>query len=75
MENSTSFSSRIVKPFNCLDWREDIYIVLHNKVLYKVTMGKEVEPQHALEKLKYLNKLDGAFGFIYSYLQGVTLPP
>ena len=39
-------------------------IVLRNKGLYKVTMGKEVEPQHPLEKLKYLNKLDETFGFM-----------
>ena len=27
-------------------------------------MGKEVEPQHPLDKSKYLNKLDEAFGFM-----------
>ena len=39
-------------------------IVLCNKGMYMVTMGKEVEPQQTLEKLKYLNKLDEAFGFM-----------
>ena len=39
-------------------------IVLRNKGLYRVTMGKEVKPQHPLEKLKYLNKLDEAFYFM-----------
>ena len=41
-----------------------MHIVLCNKVLYMVTMGKDVEPQQPLEKLKYLNKLDEAFGFM-----------
>ena len=39
-------------------------IVLCNKDLYMVTMGKEVEPQHPLENSKYMNKLDEAFGFM-----------
>ena len=39
-------------------------IVLHKKCMYRVTMGKEVEPQQLLEKSKYLNKLDEAFGFM-----------
>ena len=39
-------------------------ILLWNKGMYRVTMGKEVETQPPLEKLKYLNKLDGAFGFM-----------
>ena len=47
-----------------MDWRGDMYILLHNKGLYRVIMGKEVEPQQPLEKSKYLNKLDEAFGFM-----------
>ena len=39
-------------------------IVLCNKGMYMVTMGTEVEPQQHLEKLKYLNKLDEAIGFM-----------
>ena len=41
-----------------------MHIVLRNKGMYRVTMGKEVEPQHPLEKSKYLNKLDEDFGFM-----------
>ena len=29
-----------------------------------VTMGREIEPQQPIEKLKYLNKLDEEFGFM-----------
>ena len=39
-------------------------IVLCNKGLYRVTMGREVKPRQHLEKLKYLNKLNEAFGFM-----------
>ena len=39
-------------------------IVLRNKGLYMVTMGKEVELQKPLENSKYLNKLDETFGFM-----------
>ena len=55
---------RILTPFNYLDWRADMQIMLHNKGLYRVPMGKEVKPQQPLEKSKYLNKLDEAFGFM-----------
>ena len=39
-------------------------IVLRNKGLYRVTMGREVKPQQPPEKWKHLNKLDEAFGFM-----------
>ena len=55
---------RILTPFNYLDWRDDMQISLHNKGLYRVTMDKEVETHQPLEKSKYLNKLDEAFGFM-----------
>ena len=64
MENSTTLTPKILTPFNYLDWRADMQIVLHNKGLYKVTMGREVKPQQRLEKSKYLNKLDEEFGFM-----------
>ena len=56
--------------------------VLRNKGLYRVIMGREVEPQQPLEKSKHLNKLDEAFGFmcihIYSdllfHIDGLETP-
>ena len=39
-------------------------ISLRNKGLYRVTMGREFKPQQHLEKSKYLNKLNEAFGFV-----------
>ena len=64
MENSTSLTPIILTPFNYLDWRDDMQIVLCNKGLYSVTIAREVKPQQPLENSKYLNKLDEAFGFM-----------
>ena len=64
MENSIALTPRILTPFNYVDWRGDMKIMLCNKGLYRVTMGKEFEPQHTLEKSKYLQKLDESFGFM-----------
>ena len=74
MENSISFTPRILTPFNYPDWRVDIKIVLHNQGMYRVRKGKEVEPQQALEKLKYLKMSDEYFFYVYSYHQVVSLP-
>ena len=37
-------------------------IQLRAKCLYRVTMGTEVEPNSAVEKSKYFNKLDESYG-------------
>ena len=47
--------------------------VFHNKGMYKVTIGKVVEPQQPLEKLKHLNKLGEAFGFMCIHIYGDLL--
>ena len=39
-------------------------IQLRSKGLYKVTMGTEVEPNSAIEKSKYFNRLDETFGLL-----------
>ena len=64
MDNSSALTPRILTPFNYLDWRVDMQIVLRNKGIYRVTMGREVQPQQPLENSKYMNKLDEAFGFM-----------
>ena len=33
-----------------------------------MTMGKETEPQHHVEKNKFLNRLDEAFGFMWTHI-------
>ena len=36
--------------------------------LYRMTMGREIEPHHPTEKNKFLNWLDEAFGFLCSHI-------
>ena len=39
-------------------------IQLRSKGLYRVTMGTKVEPNSAVEKAKYFNRLDEAYGLL-----------
>ena len=39
-------------------------IHLRSKCLYRVTMGIEIEPNSIVDKAKYLNRLDEAFGML-----------
>ena len=64
MENPIALTPIILTPFNCIYWRDDMQIVLRNNDLYRVTMGREDEPQPPLEKSNHLDKLDEAFGFM-----------
>ena len=45
MENSVALTPIILTPFNYLDWRAYMQILLRNKRMYMMTMGREVEPQ------------------------------
>ena len=40
-------------------------IQLRSKGLYRVTMGTEMEPNFAVEKSKYFNRLDEAYGLLF----------
>ena len=51
-------------PFKFFDWKADMVIQLRSKGLYRVTMGIEVEPNSAVEKDKYFNRLDEAYGLL-----------
>ena len=68
IENSTPLSPRILTPFNYIGWREGIQIALRNKILFRMTMGREVEPQQYVEKNKFLNRLDEAFSFMCTHI-------
>ena len=50
--------------FNYHQWKEDMEIQIRSKGLYWVTMNRETEPNAAMEKIKYWNKLDEAYGFL-----------
>ena len=82
MENSTLLSPKIITAFNYIVWREDMQIDLCNKGLYRMKMGRELEPQRYVEKSKFLNRLDESFDFmcikIYKellfHLEGLRTP-
>ena len=50
-------------PFNYHQWKEDIEIQLRSKGLYRVTMGTKQDPNALVDRTKYWNKLDEAYGF------------
>ena len=55
----------LLTSFNYHQWKEDMEIHLHSRGLYRVTMNTELEPNATVEKIKYWNKLDEAYGFLY----------
>ena len=54
----------MLTPFNLFDWKAEMVIQLRAKGLYRVTMGTKLEPNSAVEKAKYFNRLDEAFGLL-----------
>ena len=69
-------------PFNYHKWKSKIGILLHSKGLYKVTLALENEPNAIVEKAKWHNRLDEAYGLlclsispdILFHLDGFTTP-
>ena len=43
-------------------------VSLRNKGLFKMTMGKEIEPHHPAEKNKLMNRLGEAFEFLCAHI-------
>ena len=70
----------IMNPINYHEWKSNIDILLHSKGLYKVTLALENEPNVVVEKDKWHNRLDQAYGFLCLsispylnfYLDGLT---
>ena len=54
----------LLTPFNYHQWKEDMEIQLCSKGLYRVTMDTRIEPNHVVDKSRYSNKLDEAYGFL-----------
>ena len=55
----------LLMTLNFFDWKADMVIQLISKALYRVTMGSEVEPNSIVEKAKYFNRLDEAYGLLF----------
>ena len=46
------------------EWKAKMVIQLRDKGLFRVAMGTKVEPNFAIEKPKYFNKLREAYGLL-----------
>ena len=54
----------ILTPFNLFEWKAKMDIFLRVKGLYKVTMETKVDPNAVLEKIKWHNRRDKAYGLL-----------
>jgi hypothetical protein len=58
----------ILTPYNYFAWKEKIAIHLQSRGLYRLTMNTDTEPTLAIEKSKYLNRMDEALITICSLI-------
>ena len=54
----------ILNTFNLFEWKVEMEILLGEKGLYRVTIGTEEDPNAAVEKIKWHNKRDEAYGLL-----------
>ena len=72
----------ILTPFSIFEWKGEMDILLRINVLYKVTMESEANTNVEIEKIKWHNRRDEAYGFLclsisrqpLFYLDGLTSP-
>ena len=72
----------ILTPFNFFEWKAEMEILLREKGLYRVTMATEADPNAAVEKIKWHNRRDEAYGLLclsisrdlLFHLDGLTSP-
>ena len=57
-------SVELLTLFNFNSWKGYMEIQLHAVGLYWVTMDNEEESTHVIDKARFLNKKDEAFGFL-----------
>jgi hypothetical protein len=58
----------ILTPYNLFSWKEKMIVHLRRRGLYRLTMNTETEPMSTIEKYKYLNRMDEAFGTICNFI-------
>ena len=51
-------------PFNFFEWKDEMEILLRSKGIYRVTMETKAEPNAAIEKIKWHNRRDEAYGLL-----------
>ena len=54
----------ILTPFNFFEWKVEMEILFRAKGLYRVTMETKAEPNPAVEKIKWHNRRDEAYGLL-----------
>ena len=54
----------ILTPFNFFEWKDEMEVLLSEKGLYKVTMETKVEPNAVVEKIKWHNRRNEAYGLL-----------
>ena len=54
----------ILTPFNLFKWKAEMEILLREKALCRVTMDTKADPNVAVEKIKWHNKRDEAYGLL-----------
>lgn len=65
MESQLEFpKSAILTPYNYFEWKPKIQLHLRSRGLFRITMETEVEPTSAIEKSRYFNRMDEAFGIL-----------
>ena len=57
--------STILTPYNYFEWKSKILLHLISRDLFQITMETEVEPTSAMEKTRYFNRMDEAFGILF----------
>ena len=59
---------QILTTSNYLDWRIDMQLALCKHGYNRILLGREVESHHPIERNKFLNNLDEAFGYLCNYI-------
>jgi hypothetical protein len=58
----------LLTPYNYLEWKQKILLMLRCKGLYQITMAMEVESDSVNEKNNFLNRQDMAIGCILYFI-------
>ena len=61
--SSQSPTPRILTTSNYIDWSIDMELALRKDGYHKIIQGREEDPHRPVEKNKFLNSCDEAFGY------------
>ena len=64
----------ILTPFSLFEWKPEMEILLRAKGLYRMTTTTEAEPNVVAEKIKWHNRRDEAYGFVFEHFKRPPLP-